>query len=37
MPGSTLVRVSGAGHIPMENDPDRVADALGAFFRPDGG
>jgi pimeloyl-ACP methyl ester carboxylesterase len=37
MPGSTLVRVSGAGHIPMENDPDRVADALGAFFRPAGG
>jgi pimeloyl-ACP methyl ester carboxylesterase len=32
IPGSTLVRVPGAGHIPMENDPDRVADALGAFF-----
>jgi pimeloyl-ACP methyl ester carboxylesterase len=34
MPGSTLVRVPGAGHIPMENDPERVADALSAFFRP---
>jgi pimeloyl-ACP methyl ester carboxylesterase len=34
MPGSTLVRVPGAGHIPMENDPERVADALGAFFLP---
>lgn len=32
IPRSTLVRVPGAGHIPMENDPGRVADALGAFF-----
>lgn len=36
MPGSTLVRVPGAGHIPMENDPERVADALSAFFLPTG-
>jgi pimeloyl-ACP methyl ester carboxylesterase len=32
IPGSTLVRVPGAGHIPMENDPDRVAEVLSAFF-----
>jgi pimeloyl-ACP methyl ester carboxylesterase len=34
IPESTLVRVPGAGHIPMENDPDRVAAALSAFFLP---
>jgi pimeloyl-ACP methyl ester carboxylesterase len=26
------VRVPDAGHIPMENDPAAVADALSAFF-----
>jgi pimeloyl-ACP methyl ester carboxylesterase len=35
-PGATLVRVPGAGHIPMENDPERVATALSAFFLPAG-
>jgi pimeloyl-ACP methyl ester carboxylesterase len=28
MPGSRLVRIPGAGHIPMENDPGGVATAL---------
>jgi pimeloyl-ACP methyl ester carboxylesterase len=32
IPGSTLVRIPAAGHIPMENDPARVAGALAAFF-----
>ncbi|WP_084774664.1 alpha/beta fold hydrolase [Nonomuraea candida] len=32
MPGSRLVRVPAAGHIPMENDPERVASALAEFF-----
>ena len=32
VPGSTLVRVPGCGHIPMENDNSAVADALSAFF-----
>lgn len=32
MPRSTLVRIPGAGHIPMENDHIAVADALSAFF-----
>ena len=32
MPRSSLVRVPDAGHIPMENDPSAVADALAAFF-----
>ncbi|MEV0231319.1 alpha/beta hydrolase [Nonomuraea sp. NPDC050786] len=32
MPNSTLVRVPGAGHIPMENDPAGVARALADFF-----
>lgn len=35
MPRSTLVRISDAGHIPMENDPVAVADALSAFFTED--
>jgi pimeloyl-ACP methyl ester carboxylesterase len=34
-PGTELVRVPGAGHIPMENDPAAVAGALAAFFRDD--
>ena len=29
-----LVRIPRAGHIPMENDPERVADALARFFLP---
>ncbi|GAA2209208.1 alpha/beta hydrolase [Nonomuraea monospora] len=32
MPHTRLVRVAGAGHIPMENDPERVAGALAQFF-----
>ncbi|MEV0649344.1 alpha/beta hydrolase [Phytomonospora sp. NPDC050363] len=32
MPASRLVRVPGAGHIPMENAPGRVAGALADFF-----
>ncbi|TDD05724.1 alpha/beta hydrolase [Nonomuraea diastatica] len=32
MPDTTLVRVPGAGHIPMENDPAAVARALANFF-----
>lgn len=32
IPDTTLVRVPEAGHIPMENDPDAVADALVTFF-----
>jgi pimeloyl-ACP methyl ester carboxylesterase len=35
MPRSRLVRVPDAGHIPMENDPAAVADALSAFFTED--
>ncbi|SEH02271.1 Pimeloyl-ACP methyl ester carboxylesterase [Nonomuraea solani] len=32
MPNTTLVRIPGAGHIPMENDPAAVAKALADFF-----
>lgn len=32
MPNTTLVRIPGAGHIPMENDPAGVAGALANFF-----
>ncbi|MBB6552459.1 alpha/beta fold hydrolase [Nonomuraea rubra] len=32
MPNTRLVRVPGAGHIPMENDPEGVAAALAGFF-----
>jgi pimeloyl-ACP methyl ester carboxylesterase len=32
MPRTTLSPISSAGHIPMENDPGAVADALAAFF-----
>lgn len=32
VPNAELVRVANAGHIPMENDPVAVGDALGAFF-----
>jgi pimeloyl-ACP methyl ester carboxylesterase len=35
MPNTRLVRVPRAGHIPMENDPAMVADALAAFFNED--
>ena len=34
VPSSRLVRVRSAGHIPMENDPAAVANALTAFFVP---
>jgi pimeloyl-ACP methyl ester carboxylesterase len=36
IPESTLVRVPSAGHIPMENDPRAVAEALTGFFLPAG-
>ncbi|KAB8182700.1 alpha/beta fold hydrolase [Nonomuraea phyllanthi] len=32
VPRTTLVRVPGAGHIPMENDPAAVTRALAEFF-----
>jgi pimeloyl-ACP methyl ester carboxylesterase len=32
LPNTTLRRVAGAGHIPMENDSQLVADALADFF-----
>jgi pimeloyl-ACP methyl ester carboxylesterase len=32
VPNCELVRVAGAGHIPMENDAQLVGDALGRFF-----
>ncbi|MFC7304171.1 alpha/beta fold hydrolase [Streptomyces monticola] len=32
IPATALVRIRDAGHIPMENAPDAVADALAAFF-----
>ncbi|MDT0317284.1 alpha/beta fold hydrolase [Streptomyces millisiae] len=32
VPGTTLVRVPGAGHIPMENDPEAVVGALAPFL-----
>ncbi|MFI7642092.1 alpha/beta fold hydrolase [Nonomuraea sp. NPDC049400] len=32
IPNCTLVRIPGAGHIPMENDPAGVARALADFF-----
>jgi pimeloyl-ACP methyl ester carboxylesterase len=32
IPNTALVRVPGAGHIPMENAPDQVARALAGFF-----
>jgi pimeloyl-ACP methyl ester carboxylesterase len=35
MPRSRLVGIPDAGHIPMENDPATVADALSAFFTED--
>lgn len=35
MPHSRLVRIPDAGHIPMENDPAAVADALSAFLTED--
>lgn len=31
-PHSTLVRIAGPGHIPMENDGTAVARALACFF-----
>ena len=31
VPGSELVEVEGAGHFPMLDDPDRIADELAAF------
>jgi pimeloyl-ACP methyl ester carboxylesterase len=36
VPACRLVRVPSAGHIPMENDPATVSQALTEFFRPDG-
>ena len=35
VPETELVRVPDAGHIPMENDPALVAEALATFFRGD--
>nr|GGH94458.1 hypothetical protein GCM10011355_08690 [Aquisalinus luteolus] len=35
MPHTRLVRIPDAGHIPMENDPAMVAEALSAFFNED--
>jgi pimeloyl-ACP methyl ester carboxylesterase len=32
MPNTNLVRIPGAGHIPMENEPGTVARALAEFF-----
>jgi pimeloyl-ACP methyl ester carboxylesterase len=32
IPETRLVRIKSAGHIPMENDPDAVAQALAGFF-----
>jgi pimeloyl-ACP methyl ester carboxylesterase len=32
IPNSALVRIPGAGHLPMENAPDEVARALAGFF-----
>ncbi|MBE2314548.1 alpha/beta fold hydrolase [Solirubrobacter sp. CPCC 204708] len=32
VPACELVRIPRAGHIPMENDPHAVGDALGRFF-----
>ena len=32
MPETRLVRITSAGHIPMENDPEGVAGALAGFF-----
>lgn len=32
MPETELVRIAEAGHIPMENDPGLVAEALASFF-----
>jgi pimeloyl-ACP methyl ester carboxylesterase len=32
IPETKLVRIKSAGHIPMENDPNGVADALAQFF-----
>jgi hypothetical protein len=29
---SKLMRIRSAGHIPMENDPTGVAEALAGFF-----
>ncbi|WP_327191366.1 alpha/beta hydrolase [Streptomyces xinghaiensis] len=34
IPHTTLLRIPDAGHIPMENAPDRVARALIDFFTP---
>lgn len=36
MPGTDLVRIGGAGHVPMENRPKAVARTLGRFFAPAG-
>jgi pimeloyl-ACP methyl ester carboxylesterase len=32
IPRTTLIRIPEAGHIPMENAPDRIATALADFF-----
>ena len=32
VPNAELVRIAGAGHIPMENDPHAVGAALAGFF-----
>lgn len=35
LPSATLVRVPGARHIPMEDEPDDVAEALTRHFEPE--
>jgi pimeloyl-ACP methyl ester carboxylesterase len=37
VPNVELVRIASAGHIPMENEPARVAAALAGFFLAGGG
>ncbi len=34
IPGATLQRIAGSGHIPMESAPDATADALAGWFAP---
>jgi pimeloyl-ACP methyl ester carboxylesterase len=34
IPGATLRRIAGSGHIPMESAPDETAAALAAWFAP---
>jgi pimeloyl-ACP methyl ester carboxylesterase len=34
IPGSALVIIEGAGHVPSMTFPERVADEINAFFAP---